>query len=505
MSPLAGCLNKSVSALKNFKADEILELTAVDAVSYIRDGSITAERYASELLKRYRESRVLNAITWIDEGRVMESARAVDVLRSKGQQLGPLAGLPIVVKDNFNTVGFPTTAGTPALKDFYPRANAAVVDVLLSRGAVLLGKTNMHEMAMGVTTSNLAFGVTRNPYDINRVPGGSSGGTGAAIAARLTPAGLGSDTGGSTRIPAAFCGIVGFRPSTGGARKAWPDEGIVPTSHPLDTSGPMGRTVSDVALLNAVVTSTEMPVALPLKGVRIGVPRAFYWEDLDREVATVCDRALATLRDAGVELIDVDFREWAEAADRTFGTLVVMRFLKDFSDFLANDVRTVSLDQVVAGVLDKDVAAGFKYVKANPVSPKQGEEAVKVLRPKLTQQYQQLLQANNISAIVYPTEPILAPPIRAQGDPPGTIEVNGKKLNEAQMCVRNIEFTGAVGAPSLTIPAGLSSVGLPVGLCFETFVGDDTKLMSLGLSLEQTFGRLPPPKRLPDPAGQKSQ
>jgi indoleacetamide hydrolase len=158
LSPLAGCLNKSVSALKNFKADEIQELTAVDAVSYIHDGSITAERYASELLKRYRESRVLNAITWIDEGRVMESARAVDVLRSKGQQLGPLAGLPIVVKDNINTVGFPTTAGTPALKDFYPRANAAVVDVLLSRGAVLLGKTNMHEMAMGVTTSNLAFG-----------------------------------------------------------------------------------------------------------------------------------------------------------------------------------------------------------------------------------------------------------------------------------------------------------------------------------------------------------
>jgi mandelamide amidase len=141
------------------------------------------------------------------KGNVMESARAADAARLKGDRLRPLAGLPIVVKDNIKSIGFPTTAGTPTLKGFYPRANAPVAQTLFANGAILLGKANMHELAMGGTSSNVGFGFARNPYDEKRVPGGSSGGTAAAISARMTPAGLGTDTAGSVRCPAGFCGM----------------------------------------------------------------------------------------------------------------------------------------------------------------------------------------------------------------------------------------------------------------------------------------------------------
>ncbi len=491
---LESCATNSKSKNNELAADEALEWTATEAINHIHSGSITAEHYASQLLKRYRASRALNVITWIDENRVIERARSVDAARSKGQELGLLAGLPIVVKDNMNTVGFPTTAGTPTLKGFYPRSDAPVADILFRNGAILLGKTNIHELARGGTSSNPAFGFAKNPYDMNRVPGGSSGGTGAAISARITPAGLGTDTGGSTRIPAAFCGIVGFRPSTGGPRKAWTDDGVVPIAHSVDTPGPMGRTVSDVALLNAIVTGAAAPTVLPLRGVRIGVPRGFYWEDLDSEVARVSERALEKLRDAGAILTDVDLRQWAQAAEQTFFTLVSMHVVQDLADFLARNVPNVSLDQVVAGVLSKDVRAKFRDEIAHPVSAERAEEAMKMLRPKLARQYEEFFQADDISVIVYPTVPVLAPKIRSQGDAPeDTIEVNGKQLSEFRTMVRNTHLSGVAGTPSLTIPAGLSSFGVPVGISFEGLVGDDSRLLGFGLSLEATLGRLPAP------------
>src|SRR6266508_349973 len=230
--------------------NESLDWTATEAINHIQCGSITAESYASQLLQRYRETKALNAITWINENSVLERARSVDAARSSGQKLRPLEGLPLVIKDNINTVGFPTTAGTPALQKNFPLRDAVVADILFKNGAILLGKTNMHELGRGVTTSNPTFGFARNPYDLNRVPGGGSGGTAAAIAARITPVGLASDTAGSARMPAAACRIVGLRPAAGGRVKAWTlgswtvtssHDGISPIAYSITTPGPMGR------------------------------------------------------------------------------------------------------------------------------------------------------------------------------------------------------------------------------------------------------------------------
>ncbi len=205
----------------------MIELTAVDAVAAIRRGEVAAEAYAERLLAQQARLSHLNALTWIDVEKVREQARAVDKARAKNQGSGPLAGLPVAVKDNIDTLGFPTSSGTASLKTLMPKADAPVAAALWKAGAILFGKANMHELAGGGTSSNPAFGFVRNPYDPARTPGGSSGGTAAAIGARIVPAGLGTDTAGSVRIPSAFSGTAGLRPSIAGG-KLYSDSGVVP-------------------------------------------------------------------------------------------------------------------------------------------------------------------------------------------------------------------------------------------------------------------------------------
>jgi indoleacetamide hydrolase len=196
------------------------------------------------LLRICKASGDLNALTWMSEEKLLESARRSDLARTRGEALGPLAGIPVVVKDNIDTIGFPTSAATSSLKDNHPTGNAPIVDALEARGAYVFAKANMHELAGGGMSSNPVFGPVRNPYDRARVAGGSSGGTAAAIAARMAPIGLGTDTAGSVRIPSAFCGTVGLRPTSVGGKR-YSSDGIVPLALDLDTAGPMARCVAE--------------------------------------------------------------------------------------------------------------------------------------------------------------------------------------------------------------------------------------------------------------------
>ena len=240
--------------------------------------------------------------------RTWRRARSADQQRQRGERLGPLHGVPIALKDNFDTADFTTTAGTPALAAHRPTRNAAVVQRLLDAGALILGKANMQELAFGPTSNNAAFGPVRNPYDRSRIPGGSSGGTAALVAARLAPAGLGTDTGGSVRVPASLSGVVGFRPTT----LRWPQDGIVPISHTRDTAAPIARCVADCALLDGIVTGGPTSLTpINLEGLRLGVPRGHFWDDLDAEVGSDPRRRMARLAAAGVVLVEGDMADVA--------------------------------------------------------------------------------------------------------------------------------------------------------------------------------------------------
>src|SRR3974390_417380 len=244
-------------------ANELLELSVVEAVARLKRGETTAEHYASALLGRCGQAKAWNHFIPLPQEGVMEAARAADRRRTSGVKLGPLHGLPIPVKDSVNTKDMPTTGGTPALRHFKPKQDAAIVRTLVDAGAIVMGKTNLHELSCGWTSNNQAFGAVHNPYDVRRIPGGSSGGTAVAVATRMAPLGVAEDTEGSIRVPAAMCGIAGFRPTTG----RYATTGAVPISPLFDQVGPHARTVGDLALFDSVVTGDWSPLsATKLKG-----------------------------------------------------------------------------------------------------------------------------------------------------------------------------------------------------------------------------------------------
>src|SRR5687768_14258358 len=264
---------------------KLTELTAAQAAEEIRDGRVTSVELINALADAIERKKDLNAFIAFDRDAALKQAKASDALGQKGKFKGPLHGVPIVVKDNIHVAGYANTAGTPALKNFRPARSAPVVRRLLAAGAIVIGKTNMHELAFGITSNNAEFGPARNPYDPKRMAGGSSGGTGNAIAARLAPAGLGSDTGGSVRIPAAVNGIAGLRPTL----HRYSQVGVTPISSTRDTPGPMARSVSDLIVLDSVVTRDwRKPKHVPAHRIRLGVvPQMF--QNVDAETLALTE------------------------------------------------------------------------------------------------------------------------------------------------------------------------------------------------------------------------
>jgi indoleacetamide hydrolase len=262
----------------------LIELSATAATLAIRDGNIKAEDYARALLDRAQQLASFNAFRILDREVVLEAARNADRQRASGSQLGMLHGLPIPVKDSINTKSLPTSNGTRALANFKPKDDAAVLKPLFAQGAILMGKTNLHELSFGWTSNNPIFGPVRNPYDPTRVPGGSSGGSGVAVAARMAPLAIGEDTNGSIRHPSTNCRLTGFRPTFG----RYPDAGIMPLTDKFDQVGPLARSVGDIVLFDNVLVPNSAPIsARPLTGVRIGISGEFLMRALDPEVERI--------------------------------------------------------------------------------------------------------------------------------------------------------------------------------------------------------------------------
>ena len=465
----------------------LAELGAAEAAAAIRAGDISAQSLVDALLDRCTRAASLNAFISLDPDAVRAAARNADQRRQRGERLGPLHGVPIALKDNFDTADFTTTAGTPALAAHRPTRNAAVVQRLLDAGALILGKANMQELAFGPTSNNAAFGPVRNPYDRSRIPGGSSGGTAALVAARLAPAGLGTDTGGSVRVPASLSGVVGFRPTT----LRWPQDGIVPISHTRDTAAPIARCVADCALLDGIVTGGPTSLApINLEGLRLGVPRGHFWDDLDAEVEAILADALARLAAAGVVLVEGDMVDVA-ALDAAAGFPVALyEFVTDLDRYLAGhatgldfagvaaQVKSPAVKKVVDALLGPDAVPEAVY-----------REALIKHRPALQDAYRRYFAERGVAAMVFPTTPLPA----AKVGEDDTVLLNGKAVPTLATYIRNLGPGSAAGIPGLSLPAGMTSAGLPIGIAIDGPQGADQQLLTICLAIELALPRLPAP------------
>ena len=473
-------------------AESLPELTAAEALELMERGALTSEEYVAALLRRADALQSLNVFISRDSSAALSAARAADARRAAGQPCGRLCGLPVIVKDNIDSADLPTTAGTPALLGHSPAANAAVLQRLLGEGAVLLGKSNMHELAFGATSNNAFFGPVRNPYDVSRIPGGSSGGTAAAVAARIVPVGLGTDTAGSVRVPAALTGTAGFRPGAG----RYSTDGIVLISQTQDRVGTLARTVRDLVLLDRVLSQVGSRVhPVPLKRLRLGVDRANFVNTASPEVVALFDEALDRLRRRGVEVVEVSVMPRPEF----LLTVAALRFSIGFFEAppnLANYLRHVnpplSVAQLAARVASPDVRQlffGF-FVPGAPlaVTP-QGYQAGLAARARLREAYRVVMTDNALDAMVFPTTPLAAGPIGQElvTDPAGNV------VPATIAYTQNVVPASYAGLAGLSLPAGLTAAGLPVGLEVDGLEGSDETVLGIGLSVEKALERLPPP------------
>ena len=452
-------------------------------------GELSCERYARVLLERAAACRRLNAFIALEPDRVLSAARACDLARRSGSKPGPLFGLPIPVKDSVNTSEYPTTAGTPALRHFRPTEDAPVVAALRAHGAIVLGKTNLHELSYGWTSNNQAFGAVHNPYDQTRIPGGSSGGTAAAIAARMAPLGVAEDTEGSIRVPAAMCGIMGFRPTTG----RYSTRGCVPISPLFDQVGPHARSIADLALFDSVVARDWRPlVPTPLHGLRLGIVRDYWYRNLDPELEQLTNAALERLRHAGVELVESDMPGLAHLIDLITEPVQNHDVRLALARYLAHYHADVTFEQLVSqaspdiqSLFRSDVLPG----SANFVSEATYAAAVTMHLPTLRSLYRHYFARTGVAALIFPTTLVPALPIGTEAD----LTIAGQTVSFETAVARNIAPGSTAGLPGLVLPAGLTSAGLPVAIELDAATGNDRALLALGASVAEVIGSVPAP------------
>lgn len=470
------------------EAQDLIALSAREAVGAMRAGTVSAIAYADALLARCSEGADLDAFITLDPEAVRQAAHAADQRRAAGQTLGPLHGLPMPIKDSINTADLPTTAGTAALRDFTPEADAPIVARLRDAGAAVLGKTNLHELSLGWTSSNLAFGPVRNPWDRTRIPGGSSGGTAAAVAFGMAPLGLAEDTQGSIRVPAAMCGITGFRPTTG----RYPNRGCAPITPVFDQVGPHARNVDDLALFDSVLTGDFSPLERPAPGdLRLGIAPEFYFAGLDPAVARVGATALERLADAGVTIVTADVPGLAELIDAITMPVQLHDVVPSLKDWLAGSGSPIGFDEMLAAVSPdvKAVLEAYSLPGApHAIADEAYAAAINNHLPRLKALLATWFAGNRVDAMLLPATMVPATPI-GSGD---TVMIDGAAVAFGTAVGRNISPASTAGLPGVVLPVGLAD-GLPVAIELDGRSGSDRRLLGIALELERLIGRLEPP------------
>jgi len=455
------------------------QIGAVELLKKLDAGDLSAQEYATDVIKRHEEHRDLNAVACLDEDLLLETAKRSDIKRSEGKA-GKLCGLPLVVKDNINTVAFPTTGGTGALQNHTPDTNAGVITAIEGQDAIVAAKSGMHELAFGITSNNAVTGPIRNPHDPSKIPGGSSGGTAAAIAAGIFPAGLGTDTGASVRLPAALCGVVGFRPTIG----RYAGDGIVPISHSRDTAGPMATCVEDIALLDDVLSgSSETVKKMDITQVTLGICEDVFFADLEPEVETAVQAQLKALEAAGAKLVDVGISEiWPHNEAFSF-PVVFYEVMRDLPAYLKEHAPLISFDELVEKIGSPDVVGAITSQLGDDAMPEAAyRAAMDVHRPAMRSIYANAFKTHGLTAIAFPTSPLRARDI-GQDE---TVELNGQQVPTFPTYIRNTDLGSNLGVPGISLPCQ-NVTGLPIGIEFDGVLGGDQSLIELALAVEEVL------------------
>ena len=426
----------------------------------------------------------LNAVVYLDEEKVMESAKRADAEIASGKYLGKLHGVPVALKDLYYTKDMPTTAGSEILRDFQPDYDGTIVSRLKESGSVILGKTNTTEFAFDPTNEDSRFGAAKNPWNTSKISGGSSGGSAISAAVGMAYGAMGTDTGGSIRIPAAMCGVVGFKPSIG----LLSTFGIVPLSFTMDHPGTLTRSVADAAIMVDSLSGTDekdpCPYAIKgnptrfydkisnirdLKGKVFGIPGNFFFDKTDFEVERVFYEAADRLKALGAEIREIyipsleklpemstslmfseaswNHREWFPSRKKEYGKSIADRLEKGL------------------GISAKEYIESFNY------------------RDELIRKWDEALCG--FDAVLAPTCPIEGYDLGLGA--PWSIETRGKTEAGKVMATYHTRLANMTGAPALSVPAGLTKNGLPAGLMIMGKKNDDCNILGIGLAYERSY------------------
>jgi aspartyl-tRNA(Asn)/glutamyl-tRNA(Gln) amidotransferase subunit A len=461
------------------RAEDLVFAPAHQLAAWVRWGTCSAREITEAHLARVRllQDR-LNCFITVLADRALAQARAIDAEVAAGRPLGPLAGVPVGIKDLVDVAGTTTSAGSHQRFHHDAVSDAALTARLRAAGAIFVGKTSLHEFAYGVTNTNTHYGPARNPWDPSRIPGGSSGGSAVAVAAGLCAGAVGTDTGGSIRIPASLCGVVGMKPTYGQV----PLGGVIPLSWSLDHAGPITRTVRDAALFLDVMAGRAGPESLSaslegsrtVAGIRVGIPRPFLWERAHEAVLALAGDAVEVLRRVGASIVecDVPYAAHAGAAAAVVMSAEATAYheprLRTHPDAYGEDIRT----RLERGLF----LTATDYVV--------GLQAGRFLRGEFLRTFEA------VDVLVMPTTPVAATPI--EEDP--TI-APGASLAMSVQLTRFTNPFNVTGLPALSVPCGFTADGLPVGLQIVGPVGGDAVVLRVGDAYERAAGwsaRRPP-------------
>jgi len=437
----------------------------------LRARDLTAEQVTEACLRRIEEDNPrLNAFILVMADAARQQARQADRELAAGRDRGPLHGVPISIKDLIDIAGTPTTAASRVRDGHVAAHDAPCVVALREAGAVIIGKTNLHEFAFGTTNEESAFGPARNPRDVSRSPGGSSGGSAASVAAGMALATLGTDTGGSIRIPAAACGIVGLKPRHG----ELPTDGIVPLSRRLDHVGPLARTVADASLVYRALRGSHLPrlpAPVPISGLRLAVPRGYFFELLDDEVRARFDEAIDRLRTAGARITDINIRH-ASLTPAVYLHLVL-------ADAAAYHAATLErMPERYTPLVRLRLEMGRYLLAEDYARALEGQEI-------LRREVDSALAGH--AALVLPALPIPAPPIGA-----ASVRVGAVTESVRNLMLRQTQLFNVTGHPAIALPAGDTRAGLPSSV---QLVGAETdELLPVALACEAQITGLPLPR-----------